>query len=109
MDTEKTKISMHIHDCLSGGIVTSGETAIKIAEAVISGYYGDDKLKKSQPLVAVDKDEYWLIQGQAVERAGFQEAGLTPGGINIEIMKFDGRIRDFFEPLRLPPLPEEEK
>ena len=82
--------------------------AIKIAEAVISGYYDDDKLEKCQPLTAIDKGASWLVQGRPPEESDCPEPGMTLGGLSMEIMKSDGRIRVFFQPLHLHALPEDE-
>jgi hypothetical protein len=73
------------------GYVRDAETAIKIAEAVLSPIYGIDKVEQERPFVAKLKGSIWHVRG-ALNRdpSGTKQVG---GVAVVEISKKDGRIR----------------
>ena len=69
----------------SKGFVPDEKTAIRIAEAVWSPIYGEDKIQNEKPFVASLKGEVWTVQGSLPK-------GWVGGVAIAEISKSDGRI-----------------
>lgn len=69
----------------SKGFVPDEKTAIRIAEAVWSPIYGEDKIQNEKPFVASLKHEVWTVQGSLPK-------GWVGGVAIAEISKSDGRI-----------------
>ncbi len=68
------------------GFVPDAQTAVAIAEAVLTPIYGADKIKGERPFTATLKDGIWTVVG-SLPRG-------TLGGVAIaEIAKNDGRIQ----------------
>jgi hypothetical protein len=67
------------------GFVPDEKTAIRIAEAVWSPIYGEDKIRREEPFVASLKSGVWTVQGSLPK-------GWVGGVAIAEISKSDGRI-----------------
>src|SRR6266850_2616183 len=72
-------------DVPSKGFVPDEKTAIRIAEAVLSPIYGEDKIRNEKPFVASLKRGVWTVQGSLPK-------GWAGGVAIAEISKSDGRI-----------------
>jgi hypothetical protein len=74
-----------------GGVVFSGDLALKLAEALCEFHYGKEELARQSPLTVADKDTYWRVEGNW-NRDGKTEG---PGAFFVSIEKHDGRVTDF--------------
>lgn len=67
------------------GFVPDEKTAIRIAEAIWSAIYGEDKIQSEKPFVASLKNGVWTVHGSLPKD--------WVGGVAIaEISRSDGRI-----------------
>lgn len=82
MAEEKTNINYEIR-----AIVPDEETAIKIAEAVITARFGEATLSRYRPYKARLENDIWFVGGTSSD-------GATRGGgfPLVDISKIDGRI-----------------
>jgi hypothetical protein len=69
----------------SKGFVPDEKTAMRIAEAVWSPIYGEEKIQSEKPFVASLKSGVWTVQGSLPK-------GWVGGVAIAEISKSDGRI-----------------
>ena len=69
------------------GFVPDRATAIGIARAVLIPIYGQEQIRREEPLVAEEKPDRWLVTG-TLKCSPF----CTGGTAEIEIAKSDGRI-----------------
>jgi len=69
------------------GFVPDADTAIKIARAVLSPIYGEQKIKGEEPLIARLTGDTWLVVGTL--RCAPSCVG---GTAEIQISKRDGRV-----------------
>ena len=68
------------------GVVPDANTAVRIAEAVLSPIYGADKIKREEPFRAISDGEVWHVRGD-------MHCDRCLGGVaEIEISKTDGRV-----------------
>lgn len=67
------------------GFIPDEKTAIRVAEAVLSPIFGEEKIQKERPFMAVLKDDVWTVTGHLDE-------GLMGGVAEIRIAKRDGSI-----------------
>lgn len=68
------------------GFVPNAETAINVAEAVLTPIYGEEVIKKEKPFKARLKNEIWIVSGS-------MPSGLTLGGVShVKISKQNGAI-----------------
>jgi hypothetical protein len=74
-----------------GGVVFSGDVAVKIGELLCEAHYGD--LSRQAPLVVQDKQTCWRVEG-SWNRDG-KASG--PGPFYMSIQKYDARVIDFGE------------
>jgi NTF2 fold immunity protein len=51
-----------IFEC-NGGVVADKETAIRIAEAILSPVYGEEAIRGQQPYRVTLEDEKWTVDG----------------------------------------------
>jgi NTF2 fold immunity protein of polymorphic toxin system component len=73
-----------------GGFVPDQETAVKIAEAVLTPIYGVEKTSQEKPFVAELKGGVWLVSGTFHPDPS---GAISKGGVAIvEISKADGKI-----------------
>lgn len=76
------------------GYVPDSTTAVKIAEAVLTPVYGNDKVASEQPFKAELKDEIWTVSGTLHCPDG--KGGTTTlcdGGVAVvEISKVDAHV-----------------
>jgi hypothetical protein len=72
------------------GFVPDQDTAVKIAEAVLTPIYGAEKLSQEKPFVAKLSGSIWLVSGTFHDDT---PGAIAKGGVAIiEISKTDGRI-----------------
>jgi hypothetical protein len=74
-----------------GGVIFSGDLAVKIGEVLCDAHYGD--LPRQLPLRVLDKDTYWRIEGNW--NRDRQAEGQGPFFLSIN--KFDGRVIEIGE------------
>ena len=74
-----------IFEC-NGGVVADKETAIRIAEAILSPVYGEKAIREQQPYQVTLKDGKWTVDGTAAPPGHFG------GRFHIVILQVDGRV-----------------
>ena len=74
----------NIFEC-NGGVVADKETAIRIAEAILSPVYGEKAIREQQPYQVTLKDGKWTVDGTA-------PPGFVGGRFHIVILQRDGRV-----------------
>ncbi len=67
------------------GFVPDEQTAMRIAEAIWSPIYGEEKIQREKPFVATLRDGVWTVEGSLPK-------GWAGGVALAEISKKDGRI-----------------
>ena len=73
------------------GFVPNAETAVKIAEAVLTPVYGEKQVLSERPFTAILEGDSWTVQGT------LQCAPNCAGGTAlVEISKSTGRILQMF-------------
>lgn len=89
---EKNKSGMLLLiDMARGGVVFSGDVAIKIGELLCEAHYGD--FSRQSPLVVQDKQTCWRVEG-SWNRDGSAQG---PGPFYMSIQKYDAQVIDFGE------------
>lgn len=69
------------------GVVPDGETAVRIAEAVLTPVYGAGRIEGERPFRAVLSGDVWHVSGPP------PGGGSAVGGVaEVEIARVDGRI-----------------
>jgi len=71
------------------GMVPTADVAIKIADAVLVGAYGEKIIKSERPLVATLKDGVWIVGGTLPK-------GMMGGVAYIYLAKKTGRVVRLF-------------
>jgi hypothetical protein len=74
-----------IFEC-NGGVVADKETAIRIAEAILSPVYGEEAIREQRPYQVTLKDGKWTVDGTAAP------PGHVGGRFHIIILQSDGRV-----------------
>jgi NTF2 fold immunity protein len=74
-----------IFEC-NGGVVADKETAIGIAEAILSPVYGEKAIREQRPYQVTLKDGKWTVDGTAAP------PGHVGGRFHIIILQSDGRV-----------------
>jgi NTF2 fold immunity protein of polymorphic toxin system component len=74
-----------VFEC-NGGVVADKETAIRIAEAILSPVYGEKAIREQQPYQVTLKDGKWTVDGTATPPGHFG------GRFHIVILQSDGRV-----------------
>ena len=74
-----------IFEC-NGGVVSDKETAIRIAEAILSPVYGEKAIREQQPYQVTLKDGKWTVDGTAAPPGHFG------GRFHMVILQVDGRV-----------------
>jgi NTF2 fold immunity protein len=72
-----------VFEC-NGGVVADKETAIRIAEAILSPVYGEKAIRGQQPYQVTLKDGKWTVDGTVAADFG--------GRFHIVILQSDGRV-----------------
>lgn len=68
------------------GFVPDENTAIRIAEAVLSPIYGEKRVSQERPFTATLKNGVWTVEGHL-------PSGYNLGGVaEVQISKVDGRV-----------------
>ena len=67
------------------GVVADKETAIRIAEAILSPVYGEEAIREQRPYQVTVKDGKWTVDGTA-------SPGHVGGRFHIVILQSDGRV-----------------
>ena len=70
----------------ANGVVPDEVTALRVAEAVLIGAYGEHAVAQQQPLTANLFQEVWWINGNPPPHS------FGRGGMHVEISRRDGRI-----------------
>jgi len=73
-----------IFEC-NDGVVADKETAIRIAEAILSPVYGEEAIREQRPYQVTVKDGKWTVDGTA-------SPGHVGGRFHIVILQSDGRV-----------------
>src|SRR5262247_1703183 len=73
-----------IFEC-NGGVVSDKETAIRIAEAILSPVYGEKAIREQQPYQVTLKDGKWTVDGTV-------PPGFVRGSFHIVILQSDARV-----------------
>jgi hypothetical protein len=73
-----------IFEC-NDGVVADKETAIRIAEAILSPVYGEEAIREQRPYQVTVKDGKWTVDGTA-------SPGHVGGRFHIAILQSDGRV-----------------
>ena len=74
-----------IFEC-NGGVVADKETAIRIAEAILSPVYGEEAIREQRPYQVTLKDGKWTVDGTVAP------PGHVGGRFRIIILQSDGRV-----------------
>ena len=77
------------------GFVPNPETAIKIAEAVLTPIWGKDKIELERPFTAELKENTWTVYGTLRcpdAKGGNTTVGCRGGVATVEISKLDARV-----------------
>jgi hypothetical protein len=92
---------------MNGGIISTPELAVKVGEALCETHYGPQELERQKPLSAVDKGNYWRVEG-SWNRGGKIDG---PGAFFLSIQKRDGLITDLgqWRSVQRGPLPGSKK
>jgi hypothetical protein len=70
--------------------VPDTKTAERIAEAVLIGQFGDDRVAAQLPLhVESASNNVWLVEGVPKDQEGRPQVG---GGFGVWVNKYDGRV-----------------
>jgi NTF2 fold immunity protein len=69
-----------------GGLVPDKETAIRVAEAILSPVYGEKAIREQQPYQVTLKDGKWTVDGTVAPPGHFG------GRFHIVILQVDGRV-----------------
>ena len=72
-----------------GGVITSADTAVGVASAILKGHYGESELLRQQPLGVSEQKDSWLVEGSYVDPKLAPEGG---GSWYIRLMRDDGRV-----------------
>jgi hypothetical protein len=72
-----------VFEC-NGGVVADKETAIRIAEAILSPVYGEKAIRGQRPYQVTLKDGKWTVDGTVAPDFG--------GRFHIVILQSDGRV-----------------
>jgi len=73
-----------VFEC-NGGVVADKETAIRIAEAILSPVYGEKAIREQRPYQVTVKDGKWTVDGTA-------SPGHVVGRFHVVILQSDGRV-----------------
>ncbi len=75
------------------GVVPNEETAVRIAEAVLSPVYGRSLIESERPFHAMLAGDIWTVTGSMhCERLGGGPHSCVGGVAEIDISKHDGRV-----------------
>jgi NTF2 fold immunity protein of polymorphic toxin system component len=74
-----------------GGVVLSGDLAVKLAEVLCEAHYGSEEVERQKPFNVADKGTYWRVEG-SLNRDGKIDG---PGAFFVSLGKYDGRVTDF--------------
>jgi NTF2 fold immunity protein len=72
-----------VFEC-NGGVVADKETAIRIAEAILSPVYGEKAIRGQRPYQVTLKDGKWTVDGTVAPDFG--------GRFHTVILQSDGRV-----------------
>jgi hypothetical protein len=91
--------------CLSAGAaaeknsnyVPDAATAERIAEAVLTARYGQERVGAQQPFVATAYKGYWIVEGSLKQKPGEHRPG---GGFGVWVNKRSGCIANMVEQMK---------
>ena len=78
--------------------VPDERTARRIAEAVLIGQYGEERVKAQLPLLVASRGRTkWVVQGRVTDAEGNPRVG---GGFGVLLNKNDGRVLEVVENMK---------
>lgn len=78
--------------------VADEKTARQIAEAVLIGQYGEERVKAQLPLLVESRGKNrWVLQGRVVDKEGHTPVG---GGFGVLLNKHDGCVLEIVENMK---------
>ena len=73
-----------------GGVVFDADLARGVGEVLLEYHYGEDELTRQRPLIVLDKDDFWRVEGSWNRDRKLEGSG----PFFLSIYKYDGRIVD---------------
>ena len=74
------------------------KTTARVAEAVLTGQFGEERVKAQLPLMVRKKDgNQWIIQGSVFDSEGRHQVG---GGFGILLNRHDGCVLELVENMK---------
>ncbi len=82
----------YVHLLMTGGVgvVHTPELAVKLAEALIAGHFGDEQLACQRPMTVADQGDHWMVRGSYNRDHKVGGKAETV----VKIRKSDGRVAD---------------
>jgi hypothetical protein len=78
--------------------VPDEKTAKRIAEAVLVGQYGEERVKAQLPLLVASRGKTkWILQGTVMDREGHPQVG---GGFGVLLDRHDGCVLQVVENMK---------
>jgi hypothetical protein len=78
--------------------VPDEKTAQRIAEAVLIGQYGEERVKAQLPLLVASRGKTkWILQGRVVDTEGRPQVG---GGFGVLLTKHEGCVLEVVENMK---------
>ncbi len=77
---------MYMH--YSEGVVNKPEVAVKLAEVLITRFYGEEEVTAQKPLQATVKDDRWIIEGSQKK----DRLQPTSGPVTLILSKIDAQV-----------------
>jgi hypothetical protein len=78
--------------------VPDEKTAQRIAEAVLIGQYGEERVKAQLPLLVAPRGKgKWVVQGRVTDKEGNPQVG---GGFGVLLNKHDGCVLQVVENMK---------
>jgi len=73
-----------------GGVVYDAHVATRLGELLLEAHYGASELERQRPLIAVDKGEYWRVEGSWNRDRKLEGIG----SFFLSVRKHDGAVLD---------------
>ena len=87
---DKLGYFLHLQEILNGGVISTADVAVKMAELVVAHLYGEDEVTRQRPFEAKDEGDHWHVEG-SWNRDRRTEG---EGAAKIWIRKRDAKIMD---------------
>jgi hypothetical protein len=89
MEIDRSLFAMMVE--LNGGVITTAETAIEVAEALIKGSYGEEELAAQRPLKAEEEAGFWILTGSRVPE---KDKDYDGGPVKVILDRHSGQVID---------------